>query len=390
MVGSTPAFVCIFVVVLSFLTRPAAAQDEPTVDTPPGEVATAETAVDAVSEPPWTDRLVFGGLLNLWATTSAWGRVPDAVASTTPFGIRTARLSLRADLGRNVEAYIQLGLEAPTLPVLDLTLSWRAPFPLQVTAGQFRIPVGATTITPYGDLVFWDRPYFVGQFLKRALRDVGVKLHAPSDFPIRYQFAVLGGAGILGAGAGRDDVEPGDLLYTARLTVDLAHWIDAFDRLELGASYATSHDTAVDDNGDFSSSTALASGFGPAQARRTHVAEADLSVLVAGAWLQVEHWFAHLTPDGAAAVTDRARGTSVELAYQIDLPMEFWLQPALRASHLRLEPGAPGMPTTREVLLTAGLNFGTPPDVRVGLYYAHHRAPSRRDHQIRVRVQASF
>lgn len=337
----------------------------------------------------WTDKVRFGGLMNLWASTRQGGALPEP--RTLPFGVRTARLSASADPHEWVRIGLQLGLEAPTNPLLDATVELRPPsVPVRVTAGQFRIPVGATTITPYGALVFWDRPLHVGRYLKLAIRDIGLKVHAPNDFPIRYQFGVFNGTGILGAGGGPLAPVPRNLLYTGRVTVDAAHWLDALDRFEFGASYATSrHET----------------GFGPANTllgtnlgfvngdHRVHVFSTDLSIAVHGAWFQFESWYLRAKNDEDAFFPEEAESLafSMEFAYRFGEP-DFYVQPAVRYEFF--QPSRPeGMSDFQtDHLFTVGVNVRVVEPLLFGAYYIWYD-PQGMDntvHQVRFRLQAGF
>ncbi len=302
------------------------------------------------------------GFVALWSTPTT-GDAPSA--QTEAFRLRFAVLRIDARPFRNVSVQTRLSLTAPTSPLLDATVSYVPHAAIGVTAGQFRLPIGAAATTLAPQLVMLDRPSYVYAMTKVTFRDVGVMLHSGprgvADGLLHYRAVVASGGGRAGVGTMRAPDSADEALYALRVVFDPGRLLfePATSRLALGATYVRSHDPAIA-TGDAARDRSLAGNtlgrtLAPiASERVTQLVGGDLTFVHRGVHAQAELLYMHSeSVDGS--VRREALGASVELAYtlpwhpreSVDLPL------ATRAE--RFDPRL-GQADDQQHLLQLGLN----------------------------------
>lgn len=250
----------------------------------------------------------------------------DAPArATETFRLRWAVLRVDAHPAPDVHVVTRLGLML-TMPLLDASISWTRLRWLNVTAGQFRMPLGASATTLSPQLVFADRPSYVYAMTKASFRDLGVMLGSGDggllDGVLHYRLAVASGNGRVGVGEPMRAENAADLLWTGRLIVDLGRTLGDGKRLALGATAAYTRDPALDAAADAAGARATAVNllgrtWTPiGHMRDTWLVGSDVTVAVGRLWAQAEWmWLRSKPRDGAAERT--AIGGSVEAAYTL-------------------------------------------------------------------------
>jgi hypothetical protein len=262
------------------------------------------------------------GLVHLW-----WTPIADegAPRHDTPFRLRHGILRLDAHPTQDVHLIARLSA-VHDVPLIDAAVSWTGAPHVDVTLGQFRLPLGAAATTPGGQFVMLDRPGFVDAMTKGgSFRDVGVMIGSDEEGLfgrlLHFRLALAAGNGRLFDGDPLDVHDARDLLWVARAIVDVGPRLAEGTRLALGGQLAWTRDPALDTR-DLAAARARASSllgrsWTPLdRERETMLAGADLTLSTAGVWAQAEWLLLESRPtDGSAS--RRATGASLELAYTL-------------------------------------------------------------------------
>lgn len=286
-------------------------------------------------------------------------------AATDAFRLRFAVLRVDARPAPKVTVLARLGLMLPDSPLLDFAATYHAHPLVGVTAGQFRLPIGAAATTLAPNLVMLDRPRYVYQMTKLAFRDIGVMVHSPpaglARGVVHYRLALASGSGRLGSGIDRPP-EQTEYLVAGRVLVDAGRVIGGpQDRLVAGASYLRSRDPAIA-TGDLAADRALAVNtlgrtlvpFG--EKRVTHLAGADLTLARGPIWAQAE--LLYLTSSATDGDAERAAlGASLEAAYTLPVRLPVALQLAARGEHF--DPNR-DVDDDAQAIGSLGVNASTP------------------------------
>ena len=306
-------------------------------------------------EPTWMDRVNVGGFGVIWVTPLRYYH-SDA-RDELPYRIRFARFSISAEPDRGFSAKLQTALEDSN-PFLDMRLTWKSASHLNITAGQFKFPLGASLLTKAPDLVMWDRPSFVRQATKATLRDVGVMVHTGSGGILygilEYALGVFNGAGRIPSSL-RDRRELGQLLWAGRIVGNAdALVLPEKNRLALGLSYARSVDPATSDE---EAANYLGRRLVPYTAERTtQIMGADITFKAFDVWFQGEVLRLQSETTDPDPLTGQPAevewlGYSLEAGYTIE---KISLQPVARFDEL-MPTGDTGGLRTRTMAL--GVNF---------------------------------
>lgn len=253
-----------------------------------------------------------------------------------PFFLRFARASVTYSPNAAFEAKTVLGLENGENPLLDFVLRYKGNPWLNVTGGQFKIPVSRSIMDKASELTFLDRPMYVQSMSKSTLRDLGVMVHTDPGGVLggvlSLAVGVFNGNGRFGVATLEGDMGPEDLLYIGRAVVDFGPlFLGHGGHLELGVSYAAGNDPGID-TGDaaadrLASTHYLGATLTPyAVDRFTQLLEGDFNFELRGFLLSGEvQWLASAALDESVAI--EALGGHVDVAYRFN---ELGLQPALR------------------------------------------------------------
>jgi len=264
------------------------------------------------------------GYVAAWMTP--WSEESPTQAKDA-FRLRFSVLRVDARPMKNVSVIARLGLMLPGSPLLDFAATWAPHDAFAVTAGQFRLPIGAAATTLAPQIVMLDRPSYVYAMTKLAFRETGVMIHSGprgiGNGVFHYRLVVAGGGGRLGSGLGHAPGAVDEYLYAARALVDTGRLLfgSPRGRFVLGGTYVRSHDPALD-SGDAARDRELAANLlgrtvAPiAKERDTELAGGDVTFSLSGAWAQAEMLYLHSRPtDGTAA--REALGASLEVAYTL-------------------------------------------------------------------------
>lgn len=302
------------------------------------------------------------GYVAAWVTP-ATGNAPSP--ATDAFRLRFAILRVDARATRNVTAMVRLGLTAPSSPLLDATVTYAPHAAFGVTAGQFRLPIGAAATTLAPQLVMLDRPSYVIAMTKATFRDVGVMFHSGprgiANGLLHYRAVVASGGGRAGVGTSRAPGNPADALYAVRVIFEPSRLLFASptSRLALGASYAHSHDPAIA-TGTAATDRNLATNIlgrtlAPFDLERvTQLGGGDLTFEHRGVHAQAEVLYMH-SRSVDKTTTREALGTSLELAYTIPRRLRNTVDFQLAARGERFDPRL-GNAHDQQHLLQVGLN----------------------------------
>jgi hypothetical protein len=321
------------------------------------------------------------------------------------FRLRFAVLRVDAQVTPNLSVLARLGLMVPDSPLLDFHATWAPHDAVGVSVGQFRLPLGAAATTLAPQLVMLDRPGYVYSMTKVTFRDVGVMVHSSprgiADGVLHYWLAAANGAGRVGVGSARAPGPVQDYLYAARVLLDVGRLLlhGPQDRLALGATWARSHDPAIN-TGSLASDRSLAANtlgrtLAPIGSERdSQLLGADLTFARSGVWAQAELLYLDARAVGSATARE-ALGASVELAYTLPLrPFDLAnVQLAARGERFDPDLAAAG----DEVLVgSVGVNVLPTPAWRASLFATVTRfqvpltGESRSGGELALRLAAAF
>ncbi len=319
------------------------------------------------------------GYVAAWWTPHA---DPSPVAARDVFRLRFAVLRVDAQIARGLTALVRLGLMVPDSPLLDAHVTWTPHDAFAVSAGQFRLPLGAAATTLAPQLVMLDRPGYVSAMTKATFRDVGVMLHTSphglADGVVHAWLAVTSGAGRVGVGPSRAPEPLAQYLYAGRVLVDVGRALlrGPRDRLALGLSFAHAHDPALAMTDRAAAAQTLGRTLAPyTRERDTLLAGADLTFSYAGVWVQAETLYLRATPVNGDPSRE-AHGASVEAAYTLPTrPFDLAdVQVALRGE--RFDPDL-NAPNDEQLVGTFGLNVIPTPAWRASVFAtATHFTPA--------------
>lgn len=287
------------------------------------EPASSDMIADLLKSFAWAKNVKVAGFGVLW------GRVTEPAAEgedpRADFRLRFARIIVKAQPHEKVEVKAILAFDnANTL--FDYTLTWKVmPF-LQVTAGQFLLPMGGQVSIVAKNAVMMDRPTYVFKLTKKRFRDIGVMLHSGDksilDGLVNYQLVVANGTGVGFIGTGEIAGNVTDLLFLGRTKLNVAPlFLGKKDQLTLGVTYAITEDpaqnTGVAADDKKAAADRLGTSFTPYGAKRlTQLFGADLAVSMYDFWLQTELMYLHSSALDASATTD-AYGANLDVAYRV-------------------------------------------------------------------------
>ncbi|MBZ0116004.1 MAG: hypothetical protein K8H88_03340, partial [Sandaracinaceae bacterium] len=349
--------------------------------------------------PSWTDLVEVHGFGVVWLTPLHEPTVPAWVErpGVDTFYVRFARVLVQARPTPDFLASVHVAIENPN-PFFNYELTWQGLPYVNVTAGQMRIPFGASITTPAPTLVMWDRPRFMYVMSKEAFRDIGVLVHSPRGGllggALEYYLGLFNGSGRTRANIPILERDLHEYLVVARAVFNAAPPMSLPNgsRLALGASYAHAVDPAVTAM-DATQAAADAAHFlggtlTPFVAEReTHLVSWDLTFSAFDLWAQAELVYLYSTAlDGSARA--HALGASIEAAYAI---RAIFLQPAARFEYFDPDFETGG----RSVMIfSLGANFDITPQMRLSAFYSHERyeqmAVTNTDNRVRARYMIRF
>lgn len=311
------------------------------------------------------------GFAAFWLVPATDTAAPHHASET--FRLRWAVIRLDAHPAPQVHLLTRLGLMLEN-PLLDLSISWtELPF-LNLTVGQMRLPLGASATTLAPMLVMLDRPGYVYAMTKATFRDLGVMVGSGEEGlaggTLHYRAGVFAGNGRILEGDPSLLEDAADLLWIARAIADLGPLIGPAARLALGAELAWTRDPALDITDVQAARASAANHLGRLwtpfdRERETMLAGADLTLSIAGLWLQLEWLFLESRPtDGTPS--RRSTGGSTELAYTLPWRLEgVAFQPAARG-----EIVDPDLDRARDeyAIATGGLNIMPLPFLRLSTF----------------------
>jgi len=389
----------------------ALAQQAPAPSTPPRtrlpigappDPAAFPTAAPLASDAPPAPGVEVHGYAAGWWTP--WSE-PSPTQARDAFRLRFAVLRVDAQVTRNLSVLARLGLMVPDSPLLDFHATWTPHDAVGVSVGQFRLPLGAAATTLAPQLVMLDRPGYVYSMTKATFRDVGLMVHSSprgiADGLLHYWVAATNGAGRMGVGASRAPGPVEDYLYVARVLFDAGRRLlrGPQDRLALGATWAHSHDPAINTGAVAADRNLAANTLGRTLApigseRDTQLLGADLTFAHAGVWAQAEALYLRSSAVGAG-VEREALGASVELAYTLPVrPFDLAsVQLAARGERFDPDLAAAG----DELLVgSVGFNVMPAPAWRVSLFgtltrfHAAMNGEERSAGELTARLAAAF
>lgn len=286
------------------------------------------------------------GFVATWATPVT-GDAPQA--QTDAFRLRFAVLRVDARPLDHVTVTTRLGLMVPNSPLLDASVTYTPHAAFGITAGQFRLPIGAAATTLAPQLVMLDRPSYTYAMTKVAFRDVGVMFHSGprgiANGLLHYRAVVASGGGRMGVGTSRPPNEPANFLYAGRILFEPSRLIfdDPSSRLVFGLSYARSHDPAIA-TGDAARDRSLATNIlGRTLVRYDHerstqIFGADLTLELRGVHAQAEIMYLNSKATDASTLKREAFGASLELAYTLPVHPRDVVDLQLAARAERFDP----------------------------------------------------
>ena len=287
---------------------------------PPTSSSPAETKNTADNS--WTDQIKLSGFMALWLNAGGDFETPMQPDSNV-VRIRFARLMVKSTLAEHFGTQLQLGFDNSN-PLFDFQGTWTRYSFLNVSAGQFRVPIGASLMQPASGPTMWDRPRYVYVMTKEGIRDVGVMLHSGKDGIaggwLEYALGGFNGNGRALSGRPAERRPVAENLYVARLAVNPGvAFLPEDGRLTIGASVARSVDPGlvnVDGTPDQSSSAFYLGGaLTPfEQERTTQLLGGDLVFSGYDVWLHMEVMGLRSEPNGGQARS--AIGYSVEAGYK--------------------------------------------------------------------------
>jgi len=262
------------------------------------------------------------GFTALWVVPHTNDDAPQR--STETFRLRWAILRFDAHPTRNLHVVTRLGFMTDPV-LLDASVTWSELAPLNVTFGQFRMPVGAAATTLAPQLVMLDRPGYVYSMTKATFRDVGVMLHSGNgglaNGLLHYRLAVASGNGRVTIAEPLRAETAQDLMWTGRVIVDAGPRIAPGTRLALGGTMAFTRDPALDITDLPAARRTAANLLGRTwvplgQERDTLLSGADVTFSQGPVWVQAE-WMRLNSAPTSGADPRRSMGTSLELAYKL-------------------------------------------------------------------------
>lgn len=371
------------------------------IGAPPDPASFPSVAPPAPAAPPAPGVEVHGFAAGWW---TPWSE-PSPTQARDAFRLRFAVLRVDAQVTRNLSVLARLGLMVPDSPLLDFHATWTPHDAVGVSVGQFRLPLGAAATTLAPQLVMLDRPGYVYSMTKVAFRDVGVMVHSSprgiADGLLHYWVAATNGAGRVGVGTARAPGPVEDYLYVARVLFDAGRLLlrGPQDRLALGATWAHSHDPAINTGVVATDRNLAANTLGRTLApigseRDTQLLGADLTFAHAGVWAQAEVLYLHASAVGSGAARE-ALGASVELAYTLPVRPFDLANVQLAARGERFDPDLAA--TGDELLVgSVGFNVMPAPAWRVSLFgtltrfHAAMTGEGRSAGELTARLAAAF
>lgn len=370
-----------------------AAPEEPTPSAaPPAEPEPAP--------PSWTDFVRVRGFAVLWLNPIQDPTVPPL--SDRPgaaFHFRFARLAVQARPSPEVGVKVLLGFDHTNV-FFDYQLAYTGNEWLHITAGQFRLPLGANIVTPAFRLRSYDRPRYVYVMSKQALRDLGLMVHSPPggifDGALEYALGMFNGEGRAHDGMSvglRDFV---DYLFVGRAVFNPGVWIlPEGGRLALGASFAHSGDPQAGPDPVTARQNAvyhLAGRLTPYELDRdTWIAGGDLTFSAFGIWAQGEVMYMRSAArDGSVRVEGLAG--SFEAGYLIEY---LRTMAVARFEYLDASLDTAGR---ESMTFSVGARVRPAPHLMLGAYYLFVRyeddadamTPLADDHRLRVELGVDF
>ena len=369
--------------VVTLLASPASAQTVPVPDAEPEQAPLLGTGPDTPAStdpggmPPLRPAsqprplIELHGFAALWLTPVTNDTAPQRATET--FRLRWAILRVDAHPIPQLHVITRLGLMLE-VPLLDLSATWTELPYLNVTFGQFRMPLGASATTLGPQLVMLDRPGYVYAMTKASFRDLGVMVGTGEgglfDGVLHYRLAVAAGNGRLLVGDPTQVEDARDLLWVGRAMLDAGPLIGPGVRLALGGTFAWTRDPALDTTDPAAARSAAANLLGRTwtpidRERETLLAGADLTFSAAGFWAQAEWMFLESTPTSGEP-SRRASAGSLELAYTLPWRLEgVAFQPAVRGE--LVDPDL-DRDDDAYAIVSGGLNVMPVPFVRLSVF----------------------
>ena len=312
------------------------------------------------------------GFAALWMMLATDDAAPQHATET--FRLRWAILRVDAHPIQQLHFVLRLGLMLEN-PLLDLSVTWTELPYLNVTFGQFRMPLGASTTTLGPQLVMLDRPGYVYAMTKATARDLGLMIgtgeEGLANGVVHYRLAVAAGNGRILVGDPTRVRDARDLLWVGRVILDAGPLITRGMRLALGGTVAWTRDEAIDEGEPALSRAAAANQLGRVwtpfdHQRETLLAGADLTFSALGVWAQAEWLFMESrATDGS--VGRRSTGASLEAAYMLPWRIEEQVAFQLAARGELVDPDL-DRPGDDYAILVLGLNAYPVSFVRVSIF----------------------
>jgi hypothetical protein len=267
------------------------------------------------------------GFTALWVAPMTNEEAPQRAVET--FRLRWAILRIDAHPTQHLHVVTRLGLMLDN-PLLDASVSWTRLRALNITLGQFRMPLGAAATTLAPQLVMQDRPTYIYAMTKATFRDVGVMFGSGdgglADGLLHYRLAVASGNGRVAVGDPMRAENARDLLWIGRLIADVGPRIAPGVRLALGGTAAFNRDPALDVTNAAAARATAANLLGRSwtplgEARDTLLTGADLTFSNAQMWAQAE-WMRLSSTPIAGGPARRSTGASLELGYKLPWTLE--------------------------------------------------------------------
>lgn len=311
------------------------------------------------------------GFTALWLSPVVDDEAPSHAVDT--FRLRWAVLRFDAHPTAHLHVLTRVGLSVE-VPLLDASISYTQLPYLNVTAGQFRLPLGAAATTLSPQIVMLDRPSYVYAMTKSTFRDLGVMIGSGDagvlDGALHYRLGVASGNGRALASVQAPAESAEDLLWYGRVLLDARPWLSAPTRLAWGATVAFTHDPALDTTDAAAARREATNLLGRtwtpiAYARDTMLAGTDITLSAGAVWTQAEWMWLASNPIGDAP-TRKATAGSLEVAYTLPWragPVAFQL--AARGEHADPDLDADDDAYT---IATGGLNILPSPSVRVSAF----------------------
>ncbi len=280
------------------------------------------TGKETGTDSSWASQIQLSGFMALWLNAGRDFDTPLEPDSNV-VRIRFARLMVKSPLSDHFGTKLQLGFDNRN-PLFDVQGTWKRYSFLNVSAGQFRLPFGASLMQPASGPAMWDRPRYVYAMTKEGIRDVGVMLHSGKGGTVggwlEYALAGFNGNGRALSGRPAERRPAADHLYVARLALNPGvAFLPTKGRLTIGASIARSVDPSLvnaDGTPDESSSAFyLGSELTPFdQDRTTRLLGGELVFSAYDVWLHMEAMGLRSRPDSGQARS--GIGYSIEAGYR--------------------------------------------------------------------------